>query len=86
MNFLFPENQKILEKLNQKEFELDSLTLAHSYLSDEYERVLNSKVRLILPGTYNELKRPSYLDSFGALFQRGFSASGRTVSQDKGPV
>ena len=54
MNFLFPENQKILEKLNQKEFELDSLTLAHSYLSDEYERVLNSKVRLILPGTYCE--------------------------------
>ena len=54
MNFLFPENQKILEKLNQKEFELDSFTLAHSYLSDEYERVLNSKVRLILPGTYCE--------------------------------
>ena len=44
--------------LTKKKIELDSLTLSHSYLSEDYERVLNSKVRLILAGTYYELTRP----------------------------
>ena len=35
----FRENWKVLEELYRKEFELDSLTLSHQFLADEYGMV-----------------------------------------------